>query len=159
MGSGHMTDYHDTIIRRLEDAGRTLMMLPMPKGGMPAGDSAAWPGVVQNYWDVIAVRGTNETAVEAKWRRETEEKRLNAAGMRAGRKAITRLDEVLEWLLMIERPHHRKAVMARMLVHPVSERPVHSWAQIAETMGTNRRTARHWYDSGVQSIIMGLATK
>ncbi|KKK52188.1 hypothetical protein LCGC14_3107400, partial [marine sediment metagenome] len=32
-----MADYHEDVKRRLEDAGRTLMMLPMPKDGVPAG--------------------------------------------------------------------------------------------------------------------------
>ncbi len=150
-----MTDYHDAIIRRLEDAGRTLMMLPMPAGGMPAGERVAWPEVVQNYWD-IAGRADQGSFEE---RQEALAQVRNSVSLRATRAAIGRLDEVLGWLLMIERPHHRKTVMARMFVHPVSERPVHSWGKIAETLGSNRRTVQHWHGKGIQTIIEGLAAR
>ncbi len=148
-----MADMHDSVKRRLEDAGRTLMMLPMPKDGMPAGERAAWPDVVQEFWDIAgkADEGTVEERLAALARQR------NATTLGASSAAITRLDEVLVWLLAIERPHHRKVVMARMLIHPVSERPVHSWTQIAETMGTNRRTARRWYADAVQEILERLA--
>ncbi len=148
-----MADLHDNVIRRLEDAGRTLMMLPMPKDGMPAGDRAAWPDVTQNFWDIAGK--ADEGSVEE--RRVALAAVRNRVTLKAGREAVTRLDEVLEWLLMIDLPHHRKAVMARMLTHPVSERPVHSWANIAETLGTNSSTVRHWYARGVQTILDELA--
>ncbi|KKL80212.1 hypothetical protein LCGC14_2007010 [marine sediment metagenome] len=148
-----MGDMHDDVKRRLEDAGRTLMMLPMPADGMPAGNRAAWPDVMQRFWDVVGV--ADEGSVEE--RQEALAQVRNATKLRASRAAITRLDEVLEWLLKIERPHHRKAVMARMLVHPVSERPVHSWGQIAKVLGTNRSTVRRWYEGGVKAILETLA--
>ena len=144
---------HDDVKRRLEDAGRTLLMLPMPADGMPAGDRAAWPDVQQGFWDMV---GHAENA-------SIEERQIALARVRhriqlhASRAAITRLDEVLGWLLMIERPHHRKAVAARMLVHPVSGRPVYSWTDIAKTLGANRRTVRHWQAKGIQVILEKLA--
>jgi hypothetical protein len=130
------------------------MMLPMPADGMPAGERAAWPDVVQNFWDV-AGKADEGTVQE---RQEALAQVRNTTTLRANRAAIERLDEVLEWLLKIDRPHHRKAVFARMLNHPVSERPVHSWKQIAETLGTNRHTVRHWYAAGVQAILERMAT-
>lgn len=148
-----MADMHDDVKRRLEDAGRTLLMLPMPSDGMPAGNRAAWPDVMQRFWDMVGV--ADEGSVEE--RQEALAQVRNAVTLRASHAAITRLDEVLGWLLSIERPHWRKAVAARMLVHPVSRRPVHSWTQIAKTLGTNRRTVRHWYDSGVQAILERLS--
>ncbi len=146
-------DLHDTVKRRLGDAGKTLMMLPMPVNGMPAGNDAAWPDILQNFWDMAGK--SDEGSVEE--RQEAIAQERNATTLYANQAAIGRLDEVLGWLLMIERPHHRKAVMARMLTHPVSLRPVYSWKQIAETMGTNRRTVRHWYEGGVQIILERLA--
>ncbi len=148
-----MTDYHDAVVRRLEDAGKTLMMLPMPKGGMPAGERAVWPEVVQNYWDVAGKADQGSF----KERQEALAQVRNSVSLRATRAAVSRLDEVLEWLLVIERPHHRKVVMARMLTHPVSERPVHNWSKIAETLGSNRRTVQHWHDKGIQAILDKLA--
>ncbi len=144
-----MTDYHASIILRLEDAGRTLMMLPMPKDGMPGGDSAAWPEVAQNFWDMVGK--ADQGSVEE--RQHALAQTRNRSQLHANRAAIARLDEVLGWLLAIERPHHRKAVFARMLTHPVSERPVYSWSQIAQTLGTNSSTVRHWYARGVQVIL------
>ena len=47
-----MTDYFHDIERRLTDAGMTLMKLPMPKDGLPAGNKAAWPDVLQLFWDL-----------------------------------------------------------------------------------------------------------
>ena len=148
-----MADMHDDVRRRLEDAGRTLMMLPMPKGGMPAGDRAAWPEVLQRFWDVVGV--ADQGSVQE--RQDALAQVRNSTRFGASREAITRLDEVLGWLLMIERPHHRKAVMARMLVHPVSERPVHSWKQIAERLGASKNAVRHWQARGIQEILERLA--
>ena len=149
-----MADLHDNVKRRLEDAGRTLMMLPMPVDGMPAGERAAWPEVAQEFWDIVgkADKGSIEE------RQHALAQVRNRTQLHANREAITRLDEVLGWLLMIELSYRRKTVSARMLTHPVSERPVHSWTRIAETMGTNRRTARRWYAEGVQDILNGLIT-
>ncbi len=148
-----MGDMHDDVKRRLEDAGRTLLMLPMPKDGMPAGNRAAWPDVMQRFWDVVGVadKGSVQERMEALAQAH------NRIQLHASREAITRLDEVLGWLLKIEHPHHRRTLAARMLVHPISERPLHSWTDIADTMGTNRRTARRWFDEGVQDILDRLA--
>lgn len=148
-----MVDLQDDVKRRLEDAGRTLMMLPMPIHGMPAGDRAAWPDVLQRFWDVAGI--ADEGSVEE--RMEALAQVRNATTLRASRAAVTRLDEVLEWLLKIKHPHHRKAVMARMLCHPISERPIHSWGQIAKTLGTNRSTVRRWHQDGIQAILERLA--
>ncbi len=129
------------------------MMLPMPPDGLPAGNRAAWPDVMQNFWDIAGK--ADEGSVEERLAALAMQR--NATRLGATSAAISRLDEVLEWLLAIKRPYRRKAVMARMLIHPVSERPVHSWTKIAETLGTNRRTARRWYADGLQDILNRLA--
>ena len=148
-----MGDMHDNVRGRLEDAGRTLLMLPMPKDGMPAGNRAAWPAVVQRFWDIA---GHAEKGSIAE-RQEALAQARNRIRMHADAEAIGRLDEVLDWLLKIKEKHYRRAVAARMLIHPVSERPIYSWTQIAKTMGTNTRTVRRWHASGVQTILETLA--
>ncbi len=147
-------DLHKTIVARLEDAGRTLMTLPMPARGMPAGSRSAWPDYMQNFWDVFghADEADNED------RREAQAHLINTVRVQASQKAVDRLDEVLGWLWYIETPRHRRAVAARMLTHPVSERPVYSWKKIAKTMGADARTVRRWYLGGVEAIIIGLAS-
>ena len=148
-----MADYHDDIERRLMDAGKTLMMLPMPKDGLPAGNKAAWPDVLQLFWDLAGP--ADEGSVQE--RQEALATARNYIRLRASAAAIGRLDEVLGWLLLIDVPRHRKAVMARMITHPVSELPYFKWTSIAHSLGTNRRTVRRWRDRGIQTIIERLA--
>lgn len=148
-----MADYHDDIERRLRDAGKTLMMMPMPKDGMPAGNRAAWPDVLQSFWDVAGV--ADEGTVQE--RQEALAQARNYIRLRASAAAINRLDEVLGWLLLIDTPCHRKAVMARMMTHPVSEQPVYKWTRIAYALGTKRWTVRRWHAAGIQEILNKLA--
>jgi hypothetical protein len=151
-----MADYHDDVKRRLEDAGKTLMMLPMPPGAIPAGLRAAWPEVERRFHDIMAIRGVDETAEEAAARRKGQADQLNRTRLQASREAVGRLDEVLGWLLLIRVPQQRIAVAARMQVHPASGRHVHSWNSIARALHANRRTVQNWYYDGLDAIILGL---
>ncbi len=148
-----MSDYHLDVERRLTDAGKTLMMLPMPKDGLPAGNKAAWPDVLQLFWDLAGP--AEEGSVQE--RQDALAQARNYIRLRASAAAIDRLDEVLGWLLLIDVPRHRKAVMARMMTHPVSELPVYKWTRIAYSLGTNRRTAKRWRDKGIQTILERVA--
>ncbi len=148
-----MADYFHDIERRLTDAGKTLYMMPMPKDGLPAGNKAAWPDVLQLFWDVAGP--ADEGSVQE--RQEALAEARNYIRLRASAAAIGRLDEVLGWLLLIDEKHHRKAVMARMMTHPVSEQPVYKWTRIAYSLGSNSRTVRRWRDRGIQTIIERLA--
>ncbi len=151
-----MAELHDNVERRLEDAGRTLMMLPMPKDGMPAGDRAAWPSVRQDFWD-IAGPGAEKGSVEERLTALAVQRNVTRLG--ASSAAIDRLDEVLGWLLAIEVMHHRKVVFARMMIHPVSERPCFSWATIADKMGSNSTSVRRWHAAGLQALLGHLAKR
>ena len=148
-----MTDMREDVRRRLEDAGRTLMMLPLPPRAMPSDARSAWPDVLQKFWDQAGV--ADEGSVEE--RLEVLALVHNTTNLHASRAAVNRLDEVLALLLMIDQPHHRKAVFARMLTHPVSERPVYSWKQIAKTLGATKSAVRHWRERGIQEILEKLA--
>ncbi len=148
-----MADYHEGIERRLQDAGKTLMMLPMPKNGLPADSQAVWPDVLQLFWDLA---GPAEEGSVAE-RQEALAQARNYIRLRASAAAIDRLDEVLGWLLMIDVPCHRKSVMARMMTHPVSERPLYKWNRIADALGTNSRTVKRWREKGIQTIFERLA--
>lgn len=140
------------IERRLMDAGKTLYMLPLPKDGMPADARAAWPDVLQLFWDLA---GPAEEGSVAE-RQEALAQARNYIRLCASAEAVDRLDEVLGWLLMIDVPAHRKTVMARMLTHPVSERPVYSWKQIAYVLGTSKSAVRHWRARGIHEIFKRL---
>lgn len=145
--------FAEDLERRLKDAGKTLMMLPMPLGEPPADSHAVWPKVLQKYWDQLGP--ADEGTVEERAEDFAEVK--NATRLLAGRAAMGRLDEVLGLLLVITRPHRRKAVMARMLTHPVSGLPVYNWKQIAKTMGTSKSAVRHWRTRGFDEILLHLA--
>ncbi len=152
-----MTDYHHDfardIERRLTDAGKTLMMMPMPKDGMPADSRAAWPDVLQLFWDLAGP--ADEGSVQE--RQEALAEARNYIRLRASAAAIDRLDEVLGWLLLIDVPRHRKAVMARMITHPISERPWFTWKRIAYSLGVSPGTVRRWRAAGIQRILERLA--
>lgn len=148
-------DLQDNVERRLEDAGRTLMMLPMPADGMPAGDRAAWPSVLQDFWD-IAGPGAEKGSVEERLTALAVQRNVTRLG--ASSAAIGRLDEVLTWLLAIDKLQ-RKVVFARMMTHPVSERPRFSWADIADSMGSNRSSVRRWHAAGLQAILEHLVKR
>lgn len=153
-----MTDYHESIILRLADAGRTIMMLPMPKNGMPSGAQAAWPDIVQSYWDIVGPSPDEASTYEE--RQAALERLRNVTRLQASIVGINNLDEVLGWLWLIEVAHERKVVVARMLTRPNGEpRPVYSWRRIAYALGTNDRTIRRWHERGVQAIVVGLAAR
>lgn len=146
-------DYQEALELRLAEAGRTLMMLP--GGGLPADPGSCWPDVVQSYWDMLGA-GTDEASTMEDRIHALEQAR-NAVQLHASRQQIDRLDEALGWLLMIPQPHWRKAVMARMLTHPVSERPMYKWSRIARDLGTNPRTVQRWHEKGLKIILVTLA--
>jgi len=143
-----MPDYHDDIERRLVDAGKTLYMLPMPKDGIPADSRAAWPDVLQLFWDLA---GPAEEG-SVKERQEALAEARNYIRFRASPAAIDNLDVVLGWLLAIPTPKYRKAVMARMMTHPATDEPVFKWGTIAFSLGTSVRTVRRWHNEGMQII-------
>ncbi len=148
-----MADYHDDVRRRLEDAGRTLMMLPMPKDGMPAGNRAAWPDVLQGFWDVMGL--AEEGSVEE--RMEALAQVRNAVTLRANPAAIERLDEVLGWLWHIRIAKRRRLVAARMQINPLSDRHVFSWRRLARDFAMSPRQLQRWHEDAIREIVNGLA--
>ncbi len=153
MGNSPMADYHDDVRRRLEDAGRTLMMLPMPKDGMPAGNRAAWPDVLQGFWDQMGL--AEEGSVEE--RQEALARVRNAVTLRASPAAVERLDEVLGWLWYIRTPRYRRVVAARMQINPRTETHRYSWRRLARETGHSHETLRRWFNDGIDEILEGLA--
>ena len=128
------------------------MMLPLPLHGMPQAARCAWPPIVQRYWDLF---GHAEQA-DSEERREVQAELINRVRVQASQKAVTRLDEALGWLWHVEVARHRRAIVARMLTHPVSDKPVHSWFQIGKKMGVHPRTVRRWYMAGIEEIVINL---
>lgn len=137
-----MVDY---IRWRLEDAGRTLMMLPMPKDGLPAGEGTRWPfETVARFWEMLG--GLSEEQ-----REELAEAR-NRIPLRATAEQITRMDEALGWLIWIPVGPRRRIVFARMLIDPRSDRQIVSWAELSRRVGVHRHTCRKWHQDGLELI-------
>ncbi len=154
-------DMHAVVELRLKDAGRTIMMLPVPPRGRPGGAQAAWVDVVQTYWDVMGSTPDEENTLQE--RQEALERLRNEVKLHASTKQVARLDEVLEWLWMIPaglaHPPHRKAVVARMLTNPHNGKPVYSWRRIATALSSSENTVKCWHHKGVHFIVEGLAGK
>ena len=143
---------HSDVTSRLESAGLTLQMLPMQSDGLPAGDKAAWPDILQEFWDLVG-----------KADKGTVEERLTIMGMQrnATKLGVTtsdvgQLDQVLRWLLKVDKLH-RKVVFARMMLHPTSLRPRYTWKQIADSLGASEGSIRRWHAAGLQAILEHLA--
>ncbi len=147
-----MADLHNDVKRRLEDAGQTLLMLPMPADGMPAGDRAVWPDTMQRFWDIVGVADKGSM----KDRMTALAQARNRTQLHASRVQIERLDEVLGWLWYIQVANRRRVIAARMQVHPLSDRHLYSWRNLARHFHTSARQLRRWHDEGIQDIVDGL---
>lgn len=153
-------DHHKTIVARLEDAGRTLMMLPMPARGMPGQASSAWPDYAQRYWDVFGHAEQDESDTEA--RREAAADEINDVRVQASNRAIDRLDEVLSWLWWVKDARYRRVIVARMQVYPLSDLPyragrhVYSWRRLMPIFQTSLWHLQQWHKEGIDDILRGL---
>lgn len=144
---------HDDVERRLREAVTTLRRLPMPTGGMPAGDRANWPEYPHNAADRA---GWIVGADSPEYLRQGDADR-NRIRLHATKDQIRELDECLEWLTKIRDGRMRKVVFARSHVWPDSDRPMFSYTKLAREMKANRETVRLWYRTGIKRIAMELS--
>lgn len=126
----------ETVIARLEEAGRTLIALPS-KGCYPAREGSSWPAIVH---DVAESYGYDEETVRAPV---------------PSPQAITRMDEAYQWITLIpaQLVSHRKIVLMRSLVHPVSDRHRFSWRKIGKLFGWSHEAVRIWHAQGIDRIV------
>ena len=149
-----MANLHDNVIRRLEDAGRTIMQSPMPKHGMPAGHKSNWPDVVQRFWDVMGHAEHDEERGGTAADRANE---YNDTKITPSNKAEDECREALHWLWYIKKPKHRRIVAARMLMHPVDDKHIKTFRALSNEWGVTEITIRSWHSSGIDSIVLALA--
>jgi hypothetical protein len=126
----------DEIVRRLEEAGETLLALP---GGQMA------PRFAQMGWTTV------NAAVEAYgW---------NAARMRApvpSGQAIDRMDEAFRWVMLVDGVAARRIVQARSLVVPLKGYHLYSWRQVGRLIGADYRAVQRWHRQAIEQIQFGL---
>lgn len=122
----------DYVIRRLEEAGATLIALPanIPKLGAN----------VQTYGYVAEMASD--------WKAS---KRLSPPVPSAA--YISRMDETFGWLSYVPNVALRRVVAARSLTRPVSGEHIVSWLRLAAILGCDRRTLPGWHDKAINMIV------
>jgi hypothetical protein len=121
----------------LEDAGKTLIQLGK-SGCFPQGHASNMPEPLQEFWLAYA----------------TDEAR--AGFPRPSKDAIDRMDRTLPWLGYVGDARKRRIVAARMLLHPLSEKPLFSYGRISREYDVSRSTAKQWHEQGLSDIAVGL---
>lgn len=122
---------------RLEEAGMTLLALRV--GGLrPHGHRCQMPEPVRSIWTAYGVE-----RVRVDWPAPSSD-------------AIDRMEEVMDWLPMVDDVVCRRIVAARMLTHPLSCRPIVSYGRLAKAFNTSRSTVDRWFWRGVDDIIQKL---
>ena len=141
----------DDVRQRLEEAGRTLMLLPIPKHGFPDRVRSHWPDTFSQMEDVfIALVGAAEQV------KQDFARSHNTVRMTPSARDVARMDEALEWLWRISDPRKRRLCMARALIHPVSDRHIASYRKLGRLFGLHHDTVRAWHDRTLSQLSQAL---
>ena len=128
----------DYVVRRLEEAGATLLALP----------GTGWTTRLRtSYIEIV------RTALESYgW----SEARIRPAVPSADR--ISRMDEAMGWIgvIPLDRYVLRRIVGARSLVHPVSDRHLFSWRRLAAALGADHKAVQRWHGQAIEMIVAAL---
>ena len=142
------------IQQRLEDAGRTLMMLPIPRNGVPGQYRSWWPDTVSTRSEWFAA----QVQADAEIREEMLAGR-NAVKLLPQQHQIDDMQEALEWIYDYLYDPFKKIAFARMLVHPVSGRHIVSFRKLGRITGLDHKTVKARHDVAMESISCALAKK
>ncbi len=125
----------------LSGAGRTLCTLQVP-GCRPAGYRSAMPEMIQEVHEAYGWTG------------------LRVRPPIPSSRDIAKMDQVLSWVRLIPADQYvkRRIVGARLLTHPVTERPLYGFRKIAALLGASHEAVRGWHAIGI-SIIVGHLNK
>lgn len=128
----------DYVIRRLEEAGATLLALP----------GTGWTTRLRTS-SIEIVR----TALESYGWSET---RVRPAVPSADK--ISRMDEAMGWIgvIPLDRYVLRRIVGARSLVHPVTDRHLFSWRRLAAALGADHKAVQRWHGQAIEMIVAAL---
>ena len=137
---------------RLEDAGGTLMALPLHKGALPADTRSRWPDVMRGAEDAFVALVGAGPAVKEDFASNRLQVRVSPSA-----RAVGRMDEVLDWLWYLKDARKRRLCLARALIHPVSERHVVSYRKLGRIFGLHHDTVRVWHDRALSEIAQALS--
>ena len=137
---GDGVSVHEQIVTRLEDAGATLLALPL--SGWSTAVRGFWPDMRRDAFIDLPAAGPMKPPVPAGER-------------------IDRMDEAFAWLRLIpaDRFVLRRIVGARALVHPITARHLFPWRRIGRMVGADHRAVQVWHRAGVDLIADGLALR
>lgn len=126
------------VIRRLEEAGATLLALP----------GSGWTTKLRTS-SIEIVR----TALESYgWHDSVIRPAVPSADK------ISRMDEAMAWISVIPLDRYvlRRIVGARSLVHPVSDRHLFTWRRLAKALGADHKAIQRWHAQGIALIVAAL---
>ena len=141
--TGHGPIDAETVIARLEEAGRTLLALPA--GGYSTRLCSSSIAVVRS-----ALEGYG-------WQNgSAEQTRLRPPVPPVA--AITRRDQAMGWIALIPADRYvlRRIVGARSLVSPVTERKLFPWRRLGLLLGAAHKAVQRWHAQGIDMIVAAL---
>lgn len=129
----------ETVIARLNEAGRALLSLP---------NTGPSTRLVQSGME---------------WARDASEITAPVRGRIRppipDAATITRMDQALGWipLIPVNRYVLRRVVGARCLVDPASDRHLYSWRRLALAVGADHKAVQRWHTQGIGMIVDALS--
>ena len=129
-------DKRAAIVVALEEAGRTLLAMDLPRPG---------PRLAQRGLDHVREQ------IEAYGWQQTRMRPPLPCGV-----DIDRMDEVLGWIRLIpdKRPVLRRIVGLRALVDPVSGLHRYPWRALGRALGADYRAVQRWHGDGIDLIAL-----
>ena len=129
----------ETVMARLEEAGRTLLALP---------NTGPSTRLVQSGMEWV--RDAAQASVPP------DRARLRPAVPPAS--DITRMDEALAWipLIPVDRYVLRRIVGARCLVSPMTGRYLYTWRRLGIALGADHKAVQRWHAQGIERIVAAL---
>lgn len=130
----------DYVIYRLEEAGKTLLLLPSK--GPSTGFRTTRYDIVQS-----AVESYGWAQIDARLRPALPDSHQ-----------ISRMDEALNWIPRIPQDRYvlRRIVGARSLVSPITERHLFPWRRLGLLLGADHKAIQRWHAQGIDVIVNGL---
>ncbi len=141
----------EEVRRRLEEAGRTLMSLPLPRGSLPKDDRSRWPDAVRSHQDIFAALIGASPEVMQDF--SDGQNRIRTV---PNARAVGQMEEALDWLWCFDDPRKRRLLLARALIHPVSGRHVASFRKLGRIFGLHHETIRAWHDKALGELAVFL---
>lgn len=137
--------------QRLEDAGRTLMSLPMPRGSLPKDARSRWPDAVRGYEDAFAALIGASPEVKQDFADSHNRVRTVPSA-----RSVGQMEEALDWLWRLDDPRKRRLCLARSLIHPLNGRHLASYRKLGRIFGLHHDTVRAWHDRALAELAVFL---